>query len=395
MKIENTIFEIGSHADGAQVSEPDAIDSLFALAKTDYYLARFTQALGHFQKVIELAQRSQRHLLLVESLIFMTRIFLEQGKSEELLRCTHRLQDLQSFQNLPVQIQAKIQYTLGILFYAEENGKEKALQRFQHSIQLCVSVNDHESLTYAIYGIANVYYAMNEYERALSELDKLDEVLKFHFVSDIQVSALLLRAFISRNQGRAEKSFPLIHQACEHLRQRPHVYLYLQALYGLGSTYMKMGDFNSALIYLEIAKVSCPDQLPRMSQILENTLKQCRAESPSTQQKEITFDSITGTVNRKGVGSVSLQGQFVLREMLTLFLESPGKTFSKEELVEKIWKEKYSPPMHDNKIYVTLKRLRQALLPIFPEVESIQRLRNGYSFNHQLFTLIIKGSENR
>jgi tetratricopeptide (TPR) repeat protein len=395
MALENSILEPTTSVSGAPLSLSEVVESIFAQAKSDYLLTQFSKALLGFRRVLHATENEPHSRWRVESLIFMARIFQEQENGEELKLCVHRLQELQARPDLPAWIHAKIFYIFGVLAYAETDGMSKAMQRFRKSIDLCVVLEERETLAYAMYGVANVFYGLNEYDRALEELDKLDQILHFHSVPDIHVFSLILRAFIARNRGLAQNALALTRQACEHLRLHPNMYLYLQTLYALGSTYLKMEDLNSAQIYLELGKISCsPQELPRTYRVLEKTLQECRKESANPLPAcEIRFNVSSGWFERAGMGRISLNGQFVLRDLLALFLENPGMVFSKEELVQKIWSEEYSPDLHDNKIYVTLKRLRQALQPLFPDVDSILRSRNGYSFNHRLFTFTLTGSE--
>jgi DNA-binding response OmpR family regulator len=58
-----------------------------------------------------------------------------------------------------------------------------------------------------------------------------------------------------------------------------------------------------------------------------------------------------------------------------------GKVYSKEFLVEKIWKQSYDPSVHDNKIYVTIKRLRKLIEPDYDKPKYIYRAKNGYFMN--------------
>jgi DNA-binding response OmpR family regulator len=62
-------------------------------------------------------------------------------------------------------------------------------------------------------------------------------------------------------------------------------------------------------------------------------------------------------------------------------MKHPGETFSKEIIVKKIWNQDYSPAMHDNKIYVTIKRLRKMIEPDINKPKYIFRAKNGYYFN--------------
>ena len=68
-------------------------------------------------------------------------------------------------------------------------------------------------------------------------------------------------------------------------------------------------------------------------------------------------------------------------DMLKLFLKHPGEVYSKEALVKAVWKQEYDPRVHDNKIYVTIKRLRQLIEPDFDKPKYIFRAKNGYYLN--------------
>ena len=70
-------------------------------------------------------------------------------------------------------------------------------------------------------------------------------------------------------------------------------------------------------------------------------------------------------------GKIDFKNQFILLDMLKLFLRSPGEVYSKEALVKAVWKQDYDPSVHDNKIYVTIKRLRQLIEPDFDKPKYI------------------------
>ena len=70
----------------------------------------------------------------------------------------------------------------------------------------------------------------------------------------------------------------------------------------------------------------------------------------------------------------------MLFDVLKLFVLNPNKVFSKQELTERIWKESYQKS-HDNKIYVTIKRLRELLEPKDTGSRYIFRSKGGYHLN--------------
>ena len=87
-----------------------------------------------------------------------------------------------------------------------------------------------------------------------------------------------------------------------------------------------------------------------------------------------------------------LKISFILLEMLKLFLAHPGRVFSKEEFIETIWKQSYNPSVHDNKIYVTIKRLRKVIEPDYNKPKYLFLAKNGYYFSKDV-KIQIKGHD--
>jgi len=99
---------------------------------------------------------------------------------------------------------------------------------------------------------------------------------------------------------------------------------------------------------------------------------------PNTTGKE---SGIADFLIERKKGKVDFNNQVILLELLHLFMKYPGETFSKEAIVKKIWNQEYSPVIHDNKIYVTIKRLRKMIEPDYNKPKYIFRAKNGYFFN--------------
>ena len=78
------------------------------------------------------------------------------------------------------------------------------------------------------------------------------------------------------------------------------------------------------------------------------------------------------------MGKIDFKNQFILLDLLKLFISNQGQIFSKEYLVEHVWKQNYDPEVHDNKIYVTIKRLRKMIEPDYDKPKYIFRAKNGY-----------------
>ena len=69
-------------------------------------------------------------------------------------------------------------------------------------------------------------------------------------------------------------------------------------------------------------------------------------------------------------------------------MTTPGQVYSKEEIVNKIWQQNYDPRVHDNKLYVTIKRLRRLIEPENDKPKYLFRAKNGYYFNKDVKVLL-------
>ena len=131
-------------------------------------------------------------------------------------------------------------------------------------------------------------------------------------------------------------------------------------------------------------------EFPRIARLIDDAIEAAGGDHSSDQLAlaDLSYDSRAGVLVDRMLGEIRFEGQFVLRDLMQLFIESPGQVFDKERIVRCVWKEVYRPEIHDNKIYVTIKRLRKLLEFNGREDEYILRAKNGYFLNPKIHVLI-------
>lgn len=295
-----------------------------------------------------------------------------------------RLLDLTT--NHGLQMSSKIYYGLA-LCASYKNEHELALDYSQKALTSGLAEDNKEAICYAISGLAISYYCLDRLQDALKEIFNLQVFMDVLDVPQIRISAHILKGQILRKMGKYDQALDVLWQSYDVLKNHKNFYVYVSVMYGLALIYKEAGKIEEARNYINLAKRSIDsDSLKRLS-ISVNAL----ADTLGTTSKithDIVFNASEHSVFEKHQGRVDFNNQFILMDLLKLFLINPGVSFSKEQLVKHIWKQSYNPAVHDNKIYVTIKRLRQLIEPDVEKPRYIFRSKNGYYLNKDISILI-------
>jgi tetratricopeptide (TPR) repeat protein len=364
-----------------------AIERRFEQALYAYHRGDYSRALIEFERASEIAARNLNHEKFVECCTYVLRILAEREEFTKITRIEAGVFGILSTAQLPPRLKSRALYVLGISSCYQDTRHDEAMNRFREAIDFAIISGDKDALAAPLYGAATVLYARGRYQEALREIERLDILLSCLSLPDIASATCLLKALIRRNQKQVDEALAAAWTAFESLKHHPHLVLYLHTLCVLGSLYHMKGETNTARLYLDLASRSLKrDEFPRIARLVDEGLAALGInEAPLA---DLVFDTRTGILIEKCRGEIRFEGQFVLRDLLRLFMEHPGQVFSKAELVRTVWNEDYKPETHDNKIYVTIKRLRKLLEAPHSTTEYILRAKSGYFFNPKVRVLI-------
>jgi DNA-binding winged helix-turn-helix (wHTH) protein len=179
---------------------------------------------------------------------------------------------------------------------------------------------------------------------------------------------------------RYDEALELFWKSMESLKSQKNIHMYVSLLYAMGYTHLEAGDPDLARTYLTLAEqIVDPNNFVFLYRRIKEQLK--RVSKPDAEAFDLVFENGSNSVIERKKGRIDFKNQFILLDMLKLFLKNPGEVYSKEALVKAVWKQDYDPSVHDNKIYVTIKRLRQLIEPDFDKPKYIYRAKNGYYLN--------------
>lgn len=320
----------------------------------------------------------------LEALHYLFRAYSELGQFDKIETEKAMLESI--VQSEGIALQAKTYYILALCASARKD-YAGALANSQASLQLAMQADDKKDVSHAILGIAISYYYLNRLEEALKEIYNLQVFMNVMQLPQVSLSAHILKGHILKKLGKHEQALDVFWQCYEILKNDKNFYSYLTVLYSIGCVLKESGRVKEARNYLVLAQRSVDaTNLVRFSGLVSEALVDLGGnEAP---KHDIIFSPQEKSVIEKRKGRIDFRNQFILLDLLTLFLTNPGQTYGKETLVKVIWKQTYDPATHDNKIYVTIKRLRLLIEPDVEKPKYIFRSKNGYYFNKDANILI-------
>ena len=315
----------------------------------------------------------------LEAQNLLLRIFAEREQYDKIQETKEKLQDLVLKEGF--ELSARTFYSLGLAAHYR-NQAELALDYGQKSLSLALQSDNKKDICYAIFLIANTYTLepINRLQDALKEIYNLQVFFQVLDIPDLKAATYMLNARILCILKKYDEAIDVAWKAYDLLKITKNSSTSLHLLGLLGWIYSESGDKEMARFYIGLLSRSIdPQNFVRTAKMAKQLAEKMGAESQS--QFDLIFDEAQNAVIEKKLGKVDFKNQFILLDLLKLFVQNPGAVFSKEYLVENVWKQPYDPSVHDNKIYVTIKRLRKMIEPDYEKPKYIFRAKNGYFMN--------------
>ncbi len=110
---------------------------------------------------------------------------------------------------------------------------------------------------------------------------------------------------------------------------------------------------------------------------VESYVASASPELLGMRERSLVVDAVRQVIIRNGEVVADLRRRSLLKRLLFLFSGGPGRVFSKEEIVEKVWEVEYHPLRHDAALFTNIMRIRRLLGE--DGTELIQVCEEGYS----------------
>lgn len=357
--------------DGGLVSE---LISRFEKAKMLVDRGDFHLALDIFKNLADQYFLLREFGNFFECQYYIVRIGIEQGEATQVQLAKDNLIHLVSLEDL--EIPPKILFVLARCASFDDN-----LGLAQYYLDQCLQEarfhNLSREICLALCGLAINYCQMNKLDSSLRYLEEFNRISKENSYYELTITAERIRGRIQKALKNFDGALHTYWQCFEQIRNSKSLMDYIGLLYELGNAYLDIGDQKNGAIYLQLALASMdPVNMKSLHNAIQKRLKSL--DAPSEPDWDIVFVKARRLIIEKEKGEIDLKNQVLLFNVFELFFENPGFAYSKEQLVKIIWNEDYNPGIHDNKIYVTIKRLRELIEPNYERPKYIIRSKNGY-----------------
>lgn len=342
-----------------------AIDRL-ELGKLYFKIVDFEQAIQQLKTGMQEAKDAREYSRWCQYLPLLLRIYAERMEFAEIAILKAELAEFETAGLLKAT--SNTHYTLGISACFE--GKlDPAENYFSAALELSEGLLESAQ---ARFGLCVVSSHRQRYEETLRTLNGLNDELRLSLLPDLRLATRLLMAVCRRSLGQFDQALEILGELQSQCRVEQNLFMSLSVLYCYGTVCQQMRDGEKARQYFEMVRsLLAPKDLRHLDVQIEKRLAELQPVFQIADQ---------GVVTPEGK-RVNFGNQFILKALLKRLAGQKGQSLNKEDLCQLLWKQDYNPLIHDNKIYVTIRRLRRLIEPSGKTPRYILSSPDGYLFN--------------
>ncbi len=297
--------------------------------------------------------------------------------------------DLKAFKELLLQKKetSLVNYLCGMCdfylsdFYGAHENLQKCLTK-------AFSSSEKIDACYAILGLIRVYFELNMYEEALQELENLDVFFGVISINRLKLISLYIRGRIYFKYKDYQKAQNYYLSCSKILSLYPNSYYLYNVILSLIYIEKKMGTFKVSTSQLWMLYSISKNNMPKVFSRFKLQTAESSKLLDADEAYDLSYNKKDKTLFEKEIGSISFVNNKILSDLLEVFIKKPGVMVTKDEIAKVVWKQKYKSALHDNRIYATIKRLRNRIEPDLSCPKYIFIGKNGYFLSREAKILI-------
>lgn len=354
--------------------------SYYRLAKIYYDKSDLFRAEEFFLKALEMSEFPRDTNAIFKTYGFLIRIYsqtLNERSAGKYITLSEQM--LEMYSTEAGSLDAEYFYNMGVV-QSYKGAFPKAKEFYQLSYKKSQEQNEPELISKSLFALSSALFNAGELKESLLFLSQLSELLLILRKDYLKGSMHILYGKIHTELANYKEAITSYEIAMRTLQKKSCWNLYSSILVGKGIAYKKMGEFDKAIIYFDLAKNSTVENVFRK---LSLEIKE-QVEDVNDSSVDLYLDRHNRVIHEKSLGVIDFKHRFVLLEILFLLARNSGTHFNKEDLAKAIWKDEYNPLIHDKLIYTSISRLRKLIEPKDGKRKYIVRGKDGYTFNPRI-----------
>lgn len=345
-----------------------------------------------FRAALREARNESNHRATAEALVGLLRVAGEALNDEEVAHWDAEIDRLMQKlrRSPPGECSPLVWYGKGAIatFRKEWAVAQRYFHRYLHEVRKDTGVHlrdRQEAEARALAMLCNALMQRGKLGRArwlAHEILRRYETLKLRSVNGV---LYLLVGNILENEGNLDAALQWFQKAHAAFLEEHNWYHHLYVLYGYARIARVQRNYGQARWYLDlIDKATGASNGRNEFAVLRREILR-EKELLDSDSVDLLVDPNAGTVHTREASSISIRKQYVLLEILKALSEAHNRSkkeadggLSKGAIIESVWKERYRPEAHDNKLYYNINRLRKLIEPDARHPRYLLNWKEGY-----------------
>jgi tetratricopeptide (TPR) repeat protein len=372
-----------------RISAPSA-HQLLQMAQIRSEKCELKDARETYQLALEMAKSESDLRVMMEALSGLLRLAGEALDQEAIQRLEHELDAMMEAH--PKQVPPMAWYCKGII--ARGRGDCLVAQRYNHRFLRTIQkeaaltpesaddlISNEELIARGWTMMAILLWQRSHLKRSLYLVQILLARFEARNLRGVNGMLYQILGSINERQRKFDEALQWYQKAHAAFLASHSWYYHLYVLYAYARLARQQRNFPQAYWYLDlIEKAATTPDFGLLKREIENEKR--RLESDAV---DLLIDSRQCIIQTREVGEIPLGKQYVLLHILEALSKAHHGTeaerergLSKAEIIEQVWKEKYRPEAHDNKLYYNINRLRKLIEPDVHKPKYLVNWREGY-----------------